>query len=112
MVRAEAHKALERNAHDTLHLTEKSQAAFLLTSNGKHGKNCLSEVKMLTHTDLPASNMSSMLTKVSKAARRTLPLSSLESSINSGSTALFVSSVLHNKQQTRISQKSQPAARV
>lgn len=61
-------------------------------------ENSLSEIKIPAHADLPVSNMSSMLTKVSKAASRTLPLSSLESSINSGSTTLFVSSVLHNKQ--------------
>lgn len=48
--------------------------------------------------------MSSRLTKVSKAASRTLLPSSLESSINSGSTTLFVSSVLHNKQWKKIKQ--------
>lgn len=55
-----------------------------------------SEAKMCPHEDLPVSNMSSRLTKVSKAASRTLLPSSRESSINSGSTTLFVSSVLQN----------------
>ena len=57
-----------------------------------------------SYGDSPVSNMSSRLTKVSKAASRTLLPSSLESSINSGSTTLLVSSVLHNKQQKKTNQ--------
>ena len=57
-----------------------------------------------SYGDSPVSNMSSRLTKVSKAASRTLLPSSIESSINSGSTTLLVSSVLHNKQQKKTNQ--------
>lgn len=73
-------------------------------SDTKQGKTLLSEAKMCPHEDLPVSNTASRLTKVSKAARRTLLPSSLESSISSGSTTLFVSSVLHNKQQKKTNQ--------
>lgn len=79
-------------------------ATRTLDSDTKHGKTVLSQAKLCPHEDLPVSNMSSRLTKVSKAASRTLLPSSLESSINSGSTTLLVSSVLHNKQQRTINQ--------